>query len=67
MMAHLPPRETAANKAHLMSLAIEVLRTRNDIDEWDIFKHLTNGFHQQDDINHTPQEANHQVVDESNS
>ena len=40
-MANLPPREVAANKAHLMSLALEVLRTRDDIDEWDVFQHLT--------------------------
>ena len=62
-MAHLPPRETAANKAHLMSLAFEVLRTRDDIDEWDIFQHLTDYLREQD--NHSSLEANDQVSDES--
>ena len=64
MMAHLPPRETAANKAHLMSLAIEVLRTRDDIDEWDIFQHLTG--HLRDQEKHTLLEANDQDGDQSN-
>ena len=63
MMAHLPPRETAANKAHLMSLAIEVLRTRDDIDEWDIFQHLTDYLREQD--KHTLPEANDQDSDQS--
>ena len=31
-----------------MSLAIEVLRTRDDIDEWDIFQHLTDYLREQD-------------------
>lgn len=49
MMAHLTPRENAANKAHLMSLALEVLRTRDDIDEWDIFQHLTSYLREQNE------------------
>ena len=47
-MANLPPREVAANKAHLMSLALEVLRSRDDIDEWDVFQHLTNYLNEQE-------------------
>ena len=62
-MAHLPPRETAANKAHLMSLAFEVLRTRDDIDEWDIFQHLTD--YCENRTTDSLLEANDQVGDES--
>ena len=47
-MANLPPREVATNKAHLMSLALEVLRSRDDIDEWDVFQHLTQYLNEQD-------------------
>ena len=47
-MANLPPREVAANKAHLMSLALEVLRSRDDIDEWDVFQHLTKYLNEQE-------------------
>ena len=47
-MANLPPREVATNKAHLMSLAMEVLRSRDDIDEWDVFQHLTQYLNEQD-------------------
>ena len=47
-MANLPPREVAANKAHLMSLALEVLRSKDDIDEWDVFQHLTKYLNEQE-------------------